>query len=474
MKVVHIWVKDEVFMQIVGLEPAETTFLYNKYAIEVEGSYFMPARRIGGWDGKMPFYQKTGITYLQFLEEIVPYLEKWNYHIELHDERLPFTPIIGRMHKDWFLERTNGKIELRPYQVEAINLAVEYQSGVLVMATASGKTLTVAALCDLIAQEDHRALIIVPSSDLVDQTAETFDLVNLDYGKYSGSHKDLDHQHVIATWQSLQNNPGLISQSTSNRKPFSAVLVDEAHGAKAAVIGKMLSESGKNIPIRLGFTGTLPKPETDKATIKGVLGPQLFSITAAELIQMGYLAKLEIEPIEIVEKADEEFPDYTSEKAYVAKQPDRLDFMANLIIDRANRFGNTLVLVNNIKQGQQLQKLIKDSVFLSGSTDNDTRAEHYNMFDQHDNLIVIATTGIASVGISIDRIFCLFFLDAGKGFIKAIQGIGRGIRKGRDKDFVHVCDVFSGLKYGKKHWKERAKHYREASYPVLKVVKVKL
>jgi superfamily II DNA or RNA helicase len=204
------------------------------------------------------------------------------------------------------------------------------------------------------------------------------------------------------------------------------------------------------------------------------LGEVLFEISAADLIKMGYLANLEIQPIEIQEKVEEEFPDYSAEKAYTSKQADRLDFLADLIIDRAAMYGNTLILVNTIKQGQQLQKLIKDSVFLQGSTENEVRAEWYSTFESRDDLIVIATVGIAAVGISIDRVFALFLIDAGKSFVKCIQSIGRGLRKGHDKDFVHVIDVYSGLKYGKKHARERKKHYQEAKYPMVKVIKVKL
>ena len=186
------------------------------------------------------------------------------------------------------------------------------------------------------------------------------------------------------------------------------------------------------------------------------------------------MSKLEIEPIEIQELAEEEFPDYAAEKAYISRQPQRLDFIADLIIARCQSHGNTLVLVNNIKQGKQLQSLIKDSVFLYGATENEVRAEWYSLFQERDDLIVIATSGIASTGISIDRVFCLIFIDSGKSFTRVIQSVGRGLRKAFDKDFVHVVDIFSSLKKRKKHWRTRLKYYKEAKYPTSKVSKVKL
>jgi superfamily II DNA or RNA helicase len=129
--------------------------------------------------------------------------------------------------------------------------------------------------------------------------------------------------------------------------------------------------------------------------------------------------------------------------------------------------------VNSIKQGKALQSLIKDSVFLHGATENEVRAEWYGVFAERDDLIVIATYGIASTGISIDRIFAEIMVDAGKSFIRCIQSIGRGLRKSGDKTKVHVCDVHSKLKWSRKHYNERKRYYTAAGYPVLSKVKLK-
>ena len=469
MKIAHVWVRDEVWMTIAGIEPAEVTFLWNKYGIEVEGSWFMPARKLGRWDGKIRFFEKTGKVFLRFLTEILPFLEKWGYEIELHDERRPLPVVDGVLTETWFNDKGRAQvpISLRPYQVEAVNLALHAGSGMVIAATGAGKTLMVAGMCDVLGEADIRAITIVPSSDLVTQTSNTFTLAGIEHGLYSGDTKDIYHPHVIATWQALQNNPQVVEN-------FQCVIVDEAHGASAKTIGDLITNYGKHIGYRYGFTGTLPKPLTDQYTIRGAIGEVLYTISAADLIRMGYLAELEIEPIEIQEKAEEDFPDYSAEKAYTSRQTDRLDFMADLIIDRAGKFGNTLVLVNTIKQGQQLQKLIKDSVFLHGATENDVRAEWYSTFATRDDLIVIATSGIASTGISIDRVFNLMLIDAGKSFIRCIQSIGRGLRRSHDKDSVHVCDVYSSLKWGKKHARERVRFYKEAGYPTLKPMKAKL
>ena len=326
-------------------------------------------------------------------------------------------------------------------------------------------TWMIAGLAKIMNAAGNRTIVIVPSSDLVEQTAATMRLGQLDVGIYSGAKKDIHHGTVVATWQALQNNPVVMQD-------FKCIIVDEAHGASAKTIGELINNHGKDCAYRFGFTGTFPKPKIDQLSLRGAIGNILYEINAADLIRMGYLAQLEIEPIEIQATVDEEFPDYGAEKTYLSKSAERLELIADLIIAKAQQFGNTLVLVNSIKQGKELQKLIKDSVFLYGTTENEVRAEWYHMFDKVDDLIVIATFGIASTGISIDRVFNLMMVDAGKSFVRTIQSIGRGLRKAGDKDHVHCCDIHSNLKWSRKHFRERSRYYKEAKYPVTKTIKV--
>jgi len=469
-KKAYIHVHDEVYCTVAGLAPEHQEFLENKFAIMVDGAFFMPAYKLGRWDGKIRFFEKTGKVFWRLLDEITPYIEGWGYDLEIEDHRTETSLVQARIDAEWF-RRVPGvelKVNLRPYQVDSVNAALAAGSGFVVAATGSGKTWMVAGLCSVLNSEQKRCIVIVPSSDLVEQTAATFRLGMLDCGIYSGSKKDIHHLTVVATWQALQNNPRIVED-------FDAVIIDEAHGATAKTIGELMNVHGRNLAYRFGFTGTMPKAKIDQMTLRGSIGEVLFSITAAELMEMGYLAKLEIEPLQIIDEAiEEEFPDYSSEKTFLSKSPKRLDLLADLIIAKAGTYGNTLVLVNSIKQGKQLQKLIKDSVFLHGADDNDVRAEWYSMFEKRDDLIVIATSGIASTGISIDRVFALVLIDAGKSFVKCIQSIGRGLRKGHDKDFVHCVDIHSNLKWSMKHFRERNKYYKEARYAVTKVVKVKI
>jgi superfamily II DNA or RNA helicase len=78
--------------------------------------------------------------------------------------------------------------------------------------------------------------------------------------------------------------------------------------------------------------------------------------------------------------------------------------------------------------------------------------------------IIVATYGVAAVGINIPRIFNLVMLEPGKSFTRVIQSIGRGIRKAEDKDHVEIWDVTSTCKFSKRHLTKRKQFYKEAKY----------
>ena len=466
----YLRVVDEVWCFISGLDPEHNQKLFDDFGIFVDGYFFMPAYKLGRFDGKIRFYQKTGKTYIRLLDKLIPYLDKWGYDIELKDERNYQKPPEILSHEGQFghIELGGKPFTIRPYQVECVNACVQHGNGFIIAGTGAGKTTITAALSDIYGQSGYKVITIVPSSDLVDQTADWYALLGMDVGIYSGESKDTNHTHVVATWQALQYNPEIL-------KEFQVLIWDEAHGIKASVAQKLINESGKHIAFRFGVTGTFPKPECDQMSLHSSIGPILKEIPAKWLIENGYLSEVEIEPIELNETyIDEEFPDYTAEKAFLSKSPARMETIANLIVSKCAKHGNTLVLVNSIPFGEKLASLIKGAVFLYGASPKDLRKEHYEMFDQHDDLIVIASSGIASTGISIDRVFCLCLVDAGKSFIKTIQSIGRGLRRGRDKSFIHVTDIYSKLKWAKKHYKDREKHYKEAGYPISKKQSVRV
>lgn len=326
-------------------------------------------------------------------------------------------------------------------------------------------TIFTAALCKIV-EDQGRTLTIVPSKSLVEQTAEDFRLVGMDVGVFYGDKKEIGHKHTISTWQSLDN---LIKNRKSNLELYHEMIdeliqvnVDEAHSAKASALETILCDHLKNVPIRRGFTGTIPREAYDAKTLQASIGSVVKRVTAKELQDKGILSNCHIKAI--VTKENQKFTNYDLEVSFLSNDPIRLQFI-NEYIQKISKTGNTLVLVNYVDMGKELKEMIPDSEFVYGQTKMSKRSEIYKSIQNSTNSVVIATYPVAAVGLNIPRIFNVVLIDAGKSFVRVIQTIGRGIRIAKDKNFAQIHDISSDCKYSKKHLKVRKEYYEEAEYP---------
>ena len=193
------------------------------------------------------------------------------------------------------------------------------------------------------------------------------------------------------------------------------------------------------------------------------LGPVVGKLTASDLQEAGHLANCHVNIVQLVDHV--EYKEYQQELKYLLETTGRLTYMRNLIL-RVNDTGNTLVLVDRVATGKLLTEYLGDkAVFVSGATKGTTRQAEYDAVASATGKIIVATYGVAAVGINIPRIFNLVLVEPGKSFVRVIQSIGRGIRKAEDKDHVEIWDITSTCKFAKRHLTARKKFYTEANYP---------
>jgi superfamily II DNA or RNA helicase len=334
------------------------------------------------------------------------------------------------------------------------------------VATGAGKTITTATLSQL-CEPYGRTMVIVPNKSLVVQTEEDYVNLGLDVGVYFGDRKELGRTHTICTWQSLnvldKNSYDETALSLAEfTEGVAAIIVDEVHQAKAEVLTKLLTQNFKNCAIRWGLTGTVPKEAWEFQGILASIGPVIGNVSAHDLQEKGVLAQLHIN---ILQTTDVQvFRSFPEEYSFLVTDPNRLDWMSKKIKE-LSLSGNTLVLINRIDTGKKLLELIPEAVFVSGGMKLDDRKEEYDEVRTSDDKIIVATYGVAAVGINIPRIFNLVLVEPGKSFVRVIQSIGRGIRKAEDKDHVEIWDITSTCKYAKRHLTERKKYYKDAKYP---------
>jgi superfamily II DNA or RNA helicase len=476
MKPAVLHIRDEVNVKIEGLDLDTRRKLTNLFKYDIPGARYMPAVRLGRWDGKMAFFQLGGSTYINLLPEILPVLNSRGYSVTLDDQRdyevdYTLTPVTELSYCEYLWPpkhpQAGTEIKLRDYQVEVINNFLSNPQSLQEVATGAGKTLITAVLSHSV-EKYGRSIIIVPNKSLVTQTEADYINMGLDVGVYFGDRKEFGRTHTICTWQSLNILLKNTRNSTADTtiQEFLAdvvcVMVDEVHMAKADALKTLLTGVMSHIPIRWGLTGTIPKEKFESVSLTCSLGPVTNSISAKELQDRGVLAQCNVEVLQLIDT--NEYANYQSELKYLLENTKRLDYISNKI-NSISTSGNTLILVDRINAGTEIAKRIPGSVFVSGGTKAQERKDHYDEVADTDNKVIIATYGVAAVGINIPRIFNLVLLEPGKSFVRVIQSIGRGIRRAEDKDFVQIWDVTSTCKFAKRHLTKRKAFYREANYP---------
>jgi superfamily II DNA or RNA helicase len=476
-------IKDEVNIKFEGLTIETRRKLANKFKIEVPWARYQPSYRLGRWDGTVAFFGIGGTGYMCHLEEILEIVTNSGYDIEVEDLRHPVNLEFKKVTETYWADlgkvwpkghvMEGQPILLRDYQYEAINKFLQNPQSLQEIATGAGKTITTATLSHC-CEQYGRTVIVVPNKSLVEQTEEDFRNVGLDVGVYYGDRKELGKTHTICTWQSLNV---LDKKSKDNSEAMTlgdflegvvAFIVDEVHQAKAEVLKNILTRDLAHCPIRWGLTGTIPKEKFEFQSILSSIGPVINRISAHELQQKDVLAQCHVNVLQTIEI--KEFRSYPEELKYLTTDVDRIDWFSKQIQTIANT-GNTLVLIDRIETGKMLIERLPDADFVSGAVKSTDRKETYDEIKTSDNKIIVATYGVAAVGINIPRIFNLVLFEPGKSFVRVIQSIGRGVRKAQDKDFVQIWDVTGGTKYAKRHLTERKKFYKDANYP-FKVTKV--
>ncbi len=482
MQKVTLEIRDEVNVKFVGLDVKTRRKISDAVKYFLPYAFHMPAYKLGRWDGCVRYCDIGGRTYFNLLDKLLPLVTEEGYQIEVDDQRQTWDFSLNPVtqtdyeHIAWPAKhpRAGEPIILRDYQVEVINRFLDNPQRLQQIATGAGKTIITAVLSHR-CEPYGRTIVIVPNKDLVVQTEKDYKNLGLDVGVFFGDRKEFGKTHTICTWQSLailekKTKAGVADIDVEQfLDGVVCVMVDEVHKAKADVLRDQLSGIFRNVPIRWGLTGTIPKDEYEAVGCVCSIGPVIGNLSSKELQDMGVLADLDINIFQLQDGALG-FNSYAQELKWLVTDPTRIDQISN-IVKNLGVSGNTLVLIDRIVTGDMLMERNPDWVFISGEMKTTDRQKEYDEVSDANNKVIVATYGVAAVGINIPRIFNLVLLEPGKSFVRVIQSIGRGIRKAEDKDYLQVIDLTSNLKYSKRHMTKRKEYYKEQNfrYAVTKV-----
>lgn len=201
----------------------------------------------------------------------------------------------------------NMNIEPRDYQYKAAWLILKYRISMSQLATRAGKTLIAYMVFRYMLENGaHNVLMIVPNTTLVKQGVKDMS----EYQEFFKSETVWSKGEMcessnltIGTFQSLVKKLDRKSKHYNPRffKKFDVICCDECHTAKCASIKTLLDqECMKDVKLRFGFSGTVPDNNSiESFACQSLLGPKIQDIRSNELVNEGFLAKVNVTQLEL-------------------------------------------------------------------------------------------------------------------------------------------------------------------------------
>lgn len=350
------------------------------------------------------------------------------------------------------------KKELRDYQIEAYRAIVKSIANggrpYANLSTGSGKSLVCAILAEKCMKQGGRALILVPSSELVTQNAKEFMLFTSDVSSFGicsaklGKYQ-INKQIVFATYTSF-----LKKRATSGG--FNILIIDECHylapkpDTSYQKIIKSLLRINPNMKI-CGMSATPYREKQGFLHLDSIEGAATFTECAYEtnipdLIKKGYLSHVESISGDI--EADMSGVRLKSNGDYNDEEMGQRfeNIVAEAVPDMRSKFEHygiktALVYASNLSNARKIVAEWGDSSTIRlahGDMPNSERHALTRWLKEGEGLRVVVNVGIFVTGFDFPPLDCVVFFLSTMSLIKYVQICGRVIRAHDEKDVGYV------------------------------------
>lgn len=425
-----------------------------------EGFQFMPRYKSKMWDGYISLMNSMSSFPTGLLPFVTEVLLDNGHDIQLIGQFEQFSKTID--------PNCLNEITLRDYQVAAIEKLLSASRGVAKMATNSGKTEVMAAIIK--ALDIPPTIIIVHRKELMYQTAQRLmDRLGIDVGVIGDGHKSIKgYKVIVAMVQTLYNVLDSVPRKDAKNYMIfpdnELLVVDECHHVSSDSMMNVLS----HIPghYRFGMSGTPLKYDVlSDMKLIAATGDVVVDVTNEFMIDKGWSAKPIIQ-MYIVEDINEAKwgMEYADAYKSMIVQNDKRN---KIIIDCANELeGVVLILVNQLEQGRTLHDAISNSVYVHGSDSTDYRQGVLGTMRAADKGIFIASP-IFDEGIDVPAVDTVILAGGGKGHVKLLQRIGRGLRQKAGRNELIVIDFIDDTnKYLLQHSQDRIYTYEQEGFEI--------
>jgi superfamily II DNA or RNA helicase len=324
------------------------------------------------------------------------------------------------------------------YQKGALDHALPHDHGLLIGPCGCGKTNWLAAV---IAKRRQRALIVVPTKELLYQTRERFlelwDVSSEALGLIGDGHWEIGTHATVALPHTLR-----LHDLADLRDQFGLVACDESHLAAAPLFESVLQQFPAFY--RIGVTATPHRRDGMEGLVAAVLGPIVARITVDDLVAADRLVRPEVHQVQSA-FAYPYTKDYSKLLAALTADPARNQLIRDLAIREAQDGHQVLVLSERVAHVQCLGALIQDQdpeltvAVVTGST-SAKRREAAIEGAREGRVQVLLATRLADLGLDIPTLDRLILASGGRHEGRVTQQIGRIMRAQTGKHAI-VYDI---------------------------------
>ncbi|MGL6228711.1 MAG: helicase-related protein, partial [Culicoidibacterales bacterium] len=206
---------------------------------------------------------------------------------------------------------------------------------------------------------------------------------------------------------------------------------------------------------KFGMSGSLKDGKANIMQYIGMFGSIFKPVSTRQLIDDGQVSKLKINSI-FLRYSEQDVTltrgiPYADEVNHITAHTKRNAWICRLALKLAARDENVVVFFKHIKHGKKLFEALKSKhgedkvVFISGDVKTSERNEMKHVAENSTGLIVVASYGVMSTGISIKNLHHLIFAHPVKSAVIVLQSLGRVLRKHASKDTALLWDIIDDI-----------------------------
>jgi len=410
------------------------------------------------WDGTktlLRYVDRKWVAPVGLNSYVREYCKSKGITCQVVDERIPVVSVPG-----W---STEGLVP-RDYQEEIIQTCLRRERGVMQMATGSGKTETLIEVA--VRSSCFPMVYYVTSCDLLEQAYDRFkgyvryNGQPVEIGRVGGGHYDV-RPITIATVQSAQlalegtftkfddeTKTEKVKLTEENRKLIvemakeaQFVFVDECHHVSCNTIQAILNNSFK---ARMRFGGSASPWRDDglDILIEACFGRRLCSVDASFLIEQGYLVRpwIMFNHFKSNFGTTENFNAHYTK--YVVENQVRNEWIAKRAKFHVDKGRTTIILVKWTRHAEMLAELIPGAEILTSTgSSKKTPIKRKAVLDRlrSKSLMCVIGTSLLDEGVDVPSAEVGIFAGTGKSSTRALQRVGRFIRKDKNNAAKEVA-----------------------------------